>query len=134
MSLLRTSSIRVGSILVFTGAPPEDGQTFLWGNPQHFDLQARDVVQVLEIHRRDGTSWARVLVAVIKGQCTGRVGQVSINMEARRQRSWQTLTMSGSMAPARVAAKSGAHRKAKVGEAATHPATKEAKERKNTGS
>lgn len=108
MSLLRTRAIAEGSILAYTGVEPEDGQTFIWGNSQGFDLQRGDVVQVLEIHRRDGSPWARVLVAVLKGKCAMRVGQVMINMEARLQRAWQTLTTTGSMAPVRA---TGQHRK-----------------------
>jgi len=101
MSLLQTKSVRVGNLLAFTGVDPADGQTFLWGNAKDFDLTKGDVVQVLEIHRREGTPWARVVVAVIKGRCVARVGQVSINLEARLQRSWQVLTQTGSMAPVR---------------------------------
>jgi hypothetical protein len=108
VSLLRTRAIAEGSILAYTGVDPEDGQTFLWGNAKDFDLAKGDVVQVLEINRRDGTPWARVLVAVLKGKCCGRVGQVSINLEARLQRAWQTLTTTGSMAPVRA---TGKHRK-----------------------
>lgn len=102
MSLLRTRSIAVNSLLAFTGVDPDDGQTFLWGNPKDFELNRGDVVKVLEIHRRDGTPWARVIVAVIKGKSAGRVGQVSIDLTARVQRAWQTLTQTGSMAPVRV--------------------------------
>ncbi len=101
MSLLRTKFVQVGSLLAFTGVDPSDGQTFLWGNAKDFDLKKGDVIQVLEIHRREGTPWARVVVAVIKGKCVARVGQVSINLESRLQRSWQVLTQTGSMAAAR---------------------------------
>lgn len=108
MSLLKTRSIREGSILAYTGVCPEDGQTFIWGNSQGFDLAKGDVVQVLEIHRREGSPWARVLVAVLKGKSAMRVGQVMINMEARLQRSWQCLTPTGSMAAVR---ETGKHKK-----------------------
>jgi hypothetical protein len=105
VSLLRTRSITEGSILAYTGVEPEEGQTFIWGNAKDFDLSKGDVVQVLEINRRDGSPWARVLVAVLKGKCCGRVGQVCINLEARLQRAWQTLTTTGSMAPVRATGK-----------------------------
>lgn len=101
MTLLRTKAIAVGSILAFTGVDPTEGQTFMWGNPKDFSLNKGDVVQVLEIHRREGTPWARVVIAVIKGSCVARVGQVSMDMESRLQRSWQVLTQTGSMAPVR---------------------------------
>lgn len=108
MSLLQTRFIAEGSRLAFTGVTPEDGQTFIWGNVKDFDLERGDVVQVLEINRRDGSPWARVVVAVLKGKCCGRVGQVMINMDVRLQRSWQRLTMTGSMEPVR---NTGKHKK-----------------------
>lgn len=101
MSLLQTRWITEGSRLAYTGVSAEDGQTFIWGNAKDFDLERGDVVQVLEINRRDGSPWARVVVAVLKGKCVGRVGQVSIDMSARLQRSWQRLTTTGSMEPVR---------------------------------
>lgn len=109
VSLMRTKGIAVGSILAFTGVDPAEGQTFLWGNPKDFSLRKGDVVQVLEIHRREGTSWARVIIAVIKGSCVARVGQVSVDLGTKVQRSWQVLTQTGSMAPVR---RSAAVRKA----------------------
>lgn len=108
MSLLQTKFITEGSRLAFTGVPAEDGQTFIWGNAKEFDLDRGDVVQVLELNRREGSPWARVVVAVLKGKCVGRIGQVMINMEVRLQRSWQRLTVSGSMEPVRA---TGKHRK-----------------------
>jgi hypothetical protein len=108
MSLLQTRFIVEGSRLAYTGAPVEDGQSFIWGNAKDFDLERGDVVQVLEINRRDGSPWARVVVAVLKGKCCGRIGQISIDMSARLQRSWQRLTMTGSMEPVRA---TGKHRK-----------------------
>lgn len=101
MSLLQTRWITEGSRLAYTGVPVEDGQTFIWGNAKDFDLERGDVVQVLEINRRDSSPWARVVVAVLKGKCVGRVGQVMINMEVRLQRSWRRLTATGSMEPVR---------------------------------
>ena len=62
------------------------------------------MVQVLEINRHDGSPWARVVVAVLKGKCCGRIGQISIDMSARLQRSWQRLTMSSSMETGRAPA------------------------------
>jgi hypothetical protein len=97
MTLLRTKSITVGKVLAYTGAPPEEGQTFLWGNPKEFTLGIGDTVLVIDIERKDGTPWARMTVAVLKGVCCGRTGVVSIDMSARSQRSWQSLTQTGSM-------------------------------------
>lgn len=105
MSLLQTRWITEGMRLAYTGVPVEDGQTFIWGNAKDFNLDRGDVIQVLEINRRDGSPWARVVVAVLKGKCCGRVGQVMINMEVRLQRSWQRLTMTGSMEPVRATSK-----------------------------
>ncbi len=97
MTLLRTKSISVGSVLAFTGITSEEGQTFLWGNPSEFTLNAGDTVLIIDIERKETTPWARVTVAVLKGKCCGRTGVVSIDLSSRSQRSWQTLTQTGSM-------------------------------------
>ncbi len=102
MSLLRTKAIRVGSLLAFTDDPAAaNGVSLLWGNPAHMSLSRGDVVQVLSIEVGDGTTWAKVQVVVIRGKAAARVGHVSIDMGERRQRCWQALTATGSMAPIR---------------------------------
>ncbi len=103
MSLLRTRDVKVGAVLAFTGVDPTDGQaSFLWGDPNTFSLSRGDMVQVLDIETRASTTWAKVLVAVVKGKCSGRTGHVSIDLGTRIQRSWQALTATGSMAAARL--------------------------------
>ncbi len=103
MSLLRTRDVKVGSVLAFTGVDPTDGQaSFLWGHPDVFSLAKGDVVQVLDIETRTTTTWAKVLIAVVKGKCSGRTGYVSIDLGTRLQRSWQALTVTGSMASVRL--------------------------------
>lgn len=104
MTLLRTKSIAVGTVLAFTGITSEEGQTFLWGNPSEFTLNAGDSVLVIEIERKESTPWARMTVAVLKGKCCGRTGVVSIDLSARSQRSWQRLTHTGSMEQVRAPA------------------------------
>lgn len=103
MSLLRTKSIQVGSVIAFTGASPEEGSTFFYGTIAEFNLLPGDVVKVIDIDRsRDSsTPFARVTVAVLKGKFVGRLGTVSIDLSARVTRAWQALTMTGSMAPLR---------------------------------
>lgn len=102
MTLLRTKSITVGTVLAFTGITSEEGKTFLWGNPSEFTLNAGDTVLIIDIERKETTPWARVTVAVLKGKCCGRTGVVSIDLSARSQRSWQRLTQTGSMEQIRV--------------------------------
>lgn len=97
MTLLRTKFIAVGTVLAYTGITSEEGQTFLWGNPSEFTLNAGDSVLVIEIEKKESTPWARMTVAVLKGKCCGRTGVVSIDLSARSQRSWQWLTQTGSM-------------------------------------
>ncbi len=107
MSLLRTKTIQVGTVLAFTGVSPAEGLTFFYGSAAEFALEAGDVVKVIDIDRsrEKETPFARVTVAVLKGKFVGRVGQVSIDLSARLQRSWQTLTETGSMAPVRTTGK-----------------------------
>lgn len=106
MSLLRTKAVRVGNLLAFTGVHPEQGQTFIIG-PAEFSLARGDVVQVIDIDRsrEADTPWAKVTVACIKGKCVGRMGIVGIDLSARLQRSWQALTVTGSMERTRAPAK-----------------------------
>lgn len=103
MSLLRTKSIQVGSVLAFTGAAPEEGSTFFYGTIAEFNLLPGDVVKVIDIDRSRATAtpFARVTVAVLKGKFVGRLGTVSIDLSTRVTRAWQVLTVTGSMAPLR---------------------------------
>lgn len=98
MTLLRTKSIVVGSVIAYTGGVPEETQTFVYG-PAEFELAKNDVVQVVDIDRsREAeTPFARVTVAVLKGKCCGRVGMVAIDMSLRSQRGWRPLTHTGSI-------------------------------------
>ncbi len=98
MTLLRTKSVQVGTVLAFTGVSTEDGQTFIIGPPE-FTLDRGDVVKVIDIDmgRSVDTPWAKVTVACLKGKFVGRIGTVSIDLSTRYQRSWQHLTPTGSM-------------------------------------
>lgn len=130
MSLLRTKTVTVGSVLAFTGVDAETGQTFIHGLPSEFNLDKGDVIKVIDIDRarEADTPWAKVTVACLKGRFVGRVGVVSMDLSTRYQRSWQTLTHSGSLpavrAPktARRPAPHGDLDKPVDGEAATTPA------------
>jgi len=109
MSLLRTKQIVVGTVLAYTGAPTgAEGQTFIHG-PAEFTLSRGDMVKVIDIDRARApdTPWAKVTVACLKGESAGRVGVVAIDFSAPLQRSWQSLTESGSMAPVRAPRSSG---------------------------
>jgi hypothetical protein len=102
MSLMRTRAIRLGSLIAFTAdATASSGVSIMWGNPTQMGLTRGDVVQVLGIEVGDGTTWAKVHVLVVRGKRAGCTGFVSIDMGERLQRCWQTLTVSGSMAPVR---------------------------------
>ncbi len=102
MTLLRTKSVQVGTVLAFTGVSAEDGQTFIIGPPE-FTLDRGDVVKVIDIDagRSVETPWAKVTVACLKGKFVGRIGTVSIDLSTRYQRSWQHLTPTGSMVAVR---------------------------------
>ena len=102
MSLLRTRAIKLGSLIAFTAdATASNGVSLMWGNPTQMGLTRGDVVQVLGIEVGDGTTWAKVHVLVVRGKRAGCTGFVSIDMGERLQKCWQTLTVSGSMAPVR---------------------------------
>lgn len=104
MTLLRSKSVTVGTVLAFTGVKAEeDGQTFLHGTAAEFNLDRGDVVKIIDIdkERQGDTPWAKVTVACLKGKFVGRVGVVSIDLSTRYQRSWQSLTHTGSMVAVR---------------------------------
>lgn len=96
MSLLRTKSIVVGSVIAYAGGEPEETQTFVFG-PAEFSLHEGDVVKVVDLARMGETPFARVTVAVLKGRCCGRVGVIALDMSLRSQRGWRALTQTGSM-------------------------------------
>lgn len=96
-SVPTTQMMRPGAILGFNSAPTVLEGAFPW-NDDDLEIRKGDVVQIVSVDPPDASDgWAKIQVAVLKGEACGRVGTLSVDLSPRKQRCWRYLTITGSM-------------------------------------